>query len=201
MRAGEPGFEITKNGDGGSWRINIDPGHAWKQRGAWGTPFSCFRYAIPELCDFEGRAVYLDADMLVLADVRELAEASLLGGYRCAYGNRTDVSVINCASFKDKPWWPRIAQMKPSGWISWHYVQLLTQHGAVDPTLDPRWNVCDPMQPLPDPGIGDAKLLHFTTVPTQPYRPYPSVSYIAHPWKSWVATWNSHLREVRAAAL
>jgi len=27
----------------------------WNTSG-WGTPFTCFRYAIPELCNFKGRA-------------------------------------------------------------------------------------------------------------------------------------------------
>jgi len=31
---------------------------------AWGTPFSCFRYAIPSLCEGKGRAIYMDVDMI-----------------------------------------------------------------------------------------------------------------------------------------
>jgi hypothetical protein len=200
MRSGDPGWEVSKLGDNNSWRINIEPGFAWKQRGAWGTPFSCFRFAIPELCAFEGRAVYLDADMLVLADVRELLEMPLANGFRTISMQRTDVALIDCAYFADQDWWPTIAKMRPSGWITYHYCQLLQQHGAISPTLPAAWNTCDPMQPMPDPGIGAAKLLHYTTVPTQPYRPYPSVRYFPHPWPSWVEAWNAHDAEARAVA-
>jgi hypothetical protein len=35
------------------------------------TPFSFQRFAIPELCRFAGRAIYLDSDMLVFRDIRE----------------------------------------------------------------------------------------------------------------------------------
>jgi hypothetical protein len=38
----------------------------------WATPFSGFRWAIPQLCNFEGRAIYMDADVIVLTDIAEL---------------------------------------------------------------------------------------------------------------------------------
>lgn len=202
MRSGDPGYEVSKLGDHGSWKINIEPGFAWKQRGAWGTPFSCFRFAVPELCDFKGRAVYLDADMLVRSDVRELLEMPLQAGYRSISLARTDVSLIDCGWFANRrDWWPSIAQMKPSGWITWHYCQLLQQHGGIAPTLDPAWNRCDPMHMCADPGVESAKLLHYTVVPTQPYRPYPTVRYMKHPWKSWVKEWNDVAKEAGVVAI
>lgn len=200
MRAGDSRFEITEHGDPGTWKINVAPGSAWKKRGAWGTPFSCFRFAVPELCAFTGRAVYLDADMLVLGDVRELLTTDLVNGYKTISMPRTDVAVIDCAYFADKTWWPSIEKMRPSGWITWHYCKLLQQHGAITPSLDPKWNVCDRPMPTPDHGVGDAKLLHYTTVPTQPYKPYPSVTYYTHAWKSWVDAWNACLEAARATA-
>ena len=36
------------------------------------TPFSFQRFLIPELCDYQGRAIYLDADMQVFADMAGL---------------------------------------------------------------------------------------------------------------------------------
>jgi Glycosyl transferase family 8 len=36
------------------------------------TPFSFQRFIIPELCSHQGRAIYLDADMLVFGDINEL---------------------------------------------------------------------------------------------------------------------------------
>jgi lipopolysaccharide biosynthesis glycosyltransferase len=37
-----------------------------------GYSFSGFRWAIPESCNFEGRAIYMDADVIVLCDIAEL---------------------------------------------------------------------------------------------------------------------------------
>lgn len=36
------------------------------------TGFSIFRYAIPELCNYQGKAIYLDADVVVVSDLLDL---------------------------------------------------------------------------------------------------------------------------------
>lgn len=38
----------------------------------WATPFSGFRWALPWLCNFEGEAIYMDSDFIVMADIAEL---------------------------------------------------------------------------------------------------------------------------------
>src|SRR5687767_11117462 len=43
------------------------------------TEFSQYRYVIPQLCGFEGRAIWLDSDMVCLGDIRELFEADMNG--------------------------------------------------------------------------------------------------------------------------
>lgn len=40
--------------------------------GDWATPFSGFRWAVPALCHFEGRAIYCDSDIVFLADIADL---------------------------------------------------------------------------------------------------------------------------------
>lgn len=43
------------------------------------TPFSFQRFLIPELCGFSGKAIYLDADMQVFRDIRDLWNHDLAG--------------------------------------------------------------------------------------------------------------------------
>lgn len=50
--------------DGDGWQVPSD----LRQ----GTGFSLRRWMIPQFCGFKGRAIYLDADMLVHADIKEL---------------------------------------------------------------------------------------------------------------------------------
>ncbi|PJX24320.1 glycosyl transferase [Psychrobacter sp. L7] len=53
------------------WYSNPEKGEGWDTQ-KWATPFSGFRWAIPEYCDFKGRAIYMDADMVVLSDLNDL---------------------------------------------------------------------------------------------------------------------------------
>lgn len=125
---------------------------------------------------FTGKAVYLDADMLVLGDVAELLRVKTTTGYTCCHEKRTDVSVIDCEWFRGKKWWPSIAQMKPTGWRVFEYLNLLLPQRAIAAKLPWAWNDCDGELFKTHPKT--VKLVHYTTVPDgQPYRPYPSITY------------------------
>lgn len=179
MRSGDPGWEISEAGAGDTWAVGAATAGGWvKAPGRnWGTPFSCFRFAVPELCDFEGYAVYLDADMLVLGDIANLAALRPRGaGYRSVSVARTDVSVIDCAWFKNRKHWPQIDEMKATRARVFEYTQLLRMIGGVDPTLPLEWNDCDGALYAQKPNA--AKLIHYTTVTDgQPWRPYDNVEY------------------------
>lgn len=53
------------------WYSNQETREGWHTE-KWATPFSGFRWAIPESCNFQGRAIYMDADVVVLCDIAEL---------------------------------------------------------------------------------------------------------------------------------
>lgn len=48
-------------------------------RHCFATEFSLFRYLIPQLCNFHGKAIYLDSDMIACEDIGELYDISLRG--------------------------------------------------------------------------------------------------------------------------
>jgi len=77
----------------------------WKRKG-WGTPFTCFRYAIPELCNFKGRALYTDCDMINFRDISHLWNTDLNGK---AFGMVWDSLQMNNAKYKntsqERGWW------------------------------------------------------------------------------------------------
>tara|TARA_R100000656_G_scaffold122842_1_gene98770 strand:- start:673 stop:1443 length:771 start_codon:yes stop_codon:yes gene_type:complete len=68
----------------------------WKKNG-WGTPFTNFRYAVPELCNFEGRAIYTDVDQLNFRDINDLWTTDLEG---CAFGMVWDALTDNGLSWR-----------------------------------------------------------------------------------------------------
>jgi hypothetical protein len=192
MRSGDQGWEVSPDGAGGSWRIGREPGTAWPKVG-WGTDFSCFRFAIPEVHGFEGRAVYMDVDMLVIGDVRELLEWPMSKPWVCTHPQMTDVSIIECSQFLDRQW-PTLEELKMFPGKAYHHVQRLNQSGLLSPSLSWNWNCRDSS----DEWTEDTRLLHFTSVPHQPWHPYPTVKYAKHPKKAWADRWFAEKDEVDA---
>lgn len=192
MRSGDPGWEVGETGSETRWNCGHDGSQAWPKRG-WGTPFSCFRMAVPEAAGFEGVHIYLDADMVLLADIAELAAHPRRNAWLSNSSTFTDVSVIDAAAFKDKKWWPSLAQMRMSGAPMHYYRGLIAQHQMFDESLPWTWNMRDQLLP-------GGKLLHYTTVPCQPWRPYPSVKYQAHPRPEVAKVFFDYQQEMRERA-
>jgi hypothetical protein len=55
-------------------KANHDPESIWGNwdMTTWATPFSGFRWAIPEACNFEGQAIYCDSDFIFFSDLQGL---------------------------------------------------------------------------------------------------------------------------------
>lgn len=160
MRAGDPGWD---------WNMGREPGHPYAGGGAWATDFTCFRFAVPEVAGFQGKAIYLDTDMFVRRDIAEIYNLELKKPWSTC-SQRTDVSVINCGAFKDKPWWPSIAKMKPTAHKIHHYIQILLKHQfLVMGAIPNQWDILDGR------GFNPKKtcLVHFTNMRTQPWKPWP----------------------------
>lgn len=128
----------------------------------WVTPFSLFRWFIPEACGFEGRAIYMDVDMLALTDLRELWEMPLAPSEALAHPRRPDVILWECS--RAPKWTPPDAGDKAaiSQWVSNRRREI---RAAV---LDETWDSKDKLLP-------DTRILHFTRMVTQPWRPYEHV--------------------------
>ena len=157
-----------------NWMRAGDPGWEWKGAypDGWHTMFTCFRFAIPELCAFKGRAIYLDVDQILMADITELWNTPL-NGHTCLNPRRWDVILYDCAAFAKLPDWPSLATMQTSGWKINSYSRLIPNVGA----MSLHWDCKD--------GKGlcaDTKLLHYTKMATQPWKPWPErYKYPAHP--------------------
>ena len=151
-----------------------------KNRGRTGFSFS--RFHIPKLAGYRGRGLYVDADMQVFGDMAELWEIPF------------DGAKVMCTRQDEPP-----EQWKDSSWfhpgrqlsvmmldcerLDWDveeivggldkgrydYQQLMFDLCIVDPSeindnLPPEWNHLEHYEP------GKTKLLHYTVVPTQPWK-------------------------------
>jgi lipopolysaccharide biosynthesis glycosyltransferase len=163
-----------------------------------GTNFGFVRFKIPQLCDFRGKAIYLDADQLVLGDIGELwncldgehavalvnsAEGNF-GGKAVTKANQTSVMVLDCAKLAD---WKTpdifgnvVANDKTPGPGQMRYrdfMQLSWIDQALIQPLPPEWNhfnICNDR----------TRLVHFSHVRSQPWRK-PSHALSAF-WRGWL---------------
>ena len=133
------------------------------------TPFSFQRFLIPELCGYRGRAIYLDADMQLFADIGELWNASMAGHDLLTVRQGTDgrkgqfsVVLLDCERLQWRI--EDIVQGLDEGRYS--YEQLMYEMCVarkVGRTLDPGWNSLEKYKP------GRTRLLHYTDMDTQPW--------------------------------
>lgn len=118
------------------------------------TQFTFSRYLVPWLCDFEGWALFMDSDMLVLGDIAEL--------FACADESKAVMVVRNAMRFE----WPSLMLFNCSQCkiLAPDYVQKYPSpqdfgwaNGKIG-ELPKEWNICagyDEYRP-------DAKLAHYT---------------------------------------
>lgn len=141
------------------------------------TGFSFARWAIPELCGYRGRAIYLDADMMVFKDIRGLWETPMNGATIAfvdgtdtsfcsdkAKGNKNETSVmlIDCEKAK----WT-LAGLVQGLDGKYTYKDMMSDlcflnEKDLSRTIPRKWNAMD----FWDENV---HLLHFTNVPTQPW--------------------------------
>lgn len=144
--------------------------------------FSFTRFAIPELCGYHGRALYLDADMLVFGDVAELAGLAFAGRrLLCTFQPEPPAAWADKASFR--PGRHSAVMLLDTGLLPWKpaeviagldaglytYEELVHDQCLVAPddiadTIPVEWNSLERYEE------GKTRLLHYTVVHTQPWK-------------------------------
>jgi hypothetical protein len=122
----------------------------------WATPFTCFRWCVPELAGHQGKAIYMDSDIFVLRDIAELYDLEVPDGKWCLgkMAQRLCVSLWDCERAvwkldKKDPNFHRLMSAKVSDKIG-----LLPAH----------WNVLDREKHIP---LHHAGAYHFTNMRAQ----------------------------------
>lgn len=160
------------------------------------TEFSLYRYLIPEVCSFQGRAIYLDSDMVCLADVGELFDTPLYGSDFLAKREYSDrdgekmwgLSAMLIDNERCRFDLDRVFKEIDEGLYTYlEFSQMgkrfLNVHNYRIGELDPQWNVFDRRD-------AQTKLIHYTDLNTQPWK------FHNHPYGD---TWFAYLREAQAA--
>jgi hypothetical protein len=110
-------------------------------------PYEAYKFAIPHLCNFKGRAVYLDVACEVRADLNEILELPSESALVSAVGYRPEVQIFNCHLFGD---WPSFKELETCGWKESNYYSLLGDRALFGKY--PVWNAADEMN-------GEAKII------------------------------------------
>lgn len=147
------------------------PCGGWRSE-RWSSPWTALRWAVPEMCAWRGRAVYLDCASLVLADVAELAAAEIPQGafvLACREGREllTGCLVFDCAAARR--WLPALPEMRADVGSHQAVGALLDRRRALVDALPRGWGWSDKTYAR-ERGAG-ACSVHFTALATQPHGP------------------------------
>lgn len=148
-------FYCAPNGDG------------WHPQ-AWATPFSGFRWAVPELAGHTGRAIYMDSDVIAMADVAELWRQPFPAGavVLAKPGSwRLCVSLWDCKAAGAVL--PKLAGLRAAGAHS-AMSHRFGRGSKLVGGFEGDWNCLDgePYDALDDKRI---KAIHYTSMPHQPH--------------------------------
>lgn len=134
------------------------------------TPFSFQRFLIPELCEYKGRAIYLDSDMQVFSDIKSLWTEDFQGKKMVVprppdtdrKRAQFSVMLLDCSRLD----WDvnEIVEAMNDGLFS--YEQIM--HEMI--ISDFRDNACPEWNALETYEKGVTKLLHYTNFHTQPWK-------------------------------
>lgn len=148
-------------------RNNSDPSNFFGgfDSSPWWTPFSYLRWAIPEYCDFKGKAIYMDVDQVNFRDIVEFFNMDMQGKAVAVREKdfRSCVMLMDCEKLKSLV--PSVSELKVHPPET--QADLVSKVIQNSTTYDRRWNCLD--------GEGlhayDIWHLHFTEMTTQPWAP------------------------------
>jgi len=149
-------------------------------RKGWKTGFTNYRYAIPELAGNTGRAIFNDVDQIYLADPAEIFDMDMQGkGVLAISVKENSVMLIDCDVMA--PHWTMEAVKAGKGHT--HFKGVMVENGLYGP-LPGVWNSRDGEHPLEQ-----TKCLHYTTLHTQPWKPFPEMlryreNPLGHVWNA-----------------
>lgn len=146
------------------WYSNPAKNEGWNTKG-WATPFSAFRWAIPHVCNFSGKAIYTDVDKIFMADIAELWNQPIPLGKSMLVKDEVHSCVILWDCETAKKFLPKFEDLRRTEGL---YRTIRRMIASSSGRFAGNWNCLDgeSYETLRDPHI---KIIHFTKVETQPH--------------------------------
>ncbi|OTG84716.1 glycosyl transferase [Acinetobacter sp. ANC 4648] len=165
------------------WYTHQETATGWSTE-KWATPFSGFRWAIPELCNFEGRAIYMDTDVLVLCDISELWNHSISDDAMViAKGDKSSARLCTCVwdCEKAKQYLPSLKSLQADPDGHKKLMQLLKDQPHLAHPYNNSYNCIDGENLT----IDQIKVLHYSDMGTQFTHQYAIPRLEASNQKHW----------------
>lgn len=148
------------------------PWSGWQTASAR-TPFSHYRWSIPAVCGYEGRAIYMDSDFIVLADIGQLWDQAFDGvialrggkGERVEGGKiKTCCMLIDCARAKGHI--PTLEALRGLPDAQSSVTRYFRDRPSLVGSYEGEWNCIDGkgFEDLADPQL---KAIHYSRIETQ----------------------------------
>lgn len=162
-----------------------DAGSGWNTS-SWATPFSGFRWIVPKLCNYEGRAIYTDSDVIFLDDIAKLWNQPFNPG-KIIIGKgggswRFCVSMWDCEAAKVFVGPGQLNISQPD--FHRHMCRLLAEHPEFVQQFAGDWNCLDGKgyDTIYNPYV---KALHYTDMRCQPQLKYAKERLAKEGRKHW----------------
>lgn len=139
------------------------------------TPFSFQRFAIPAICHYQGRAIYLDSDMLVFRDINEIWQQSFAQPsgeimdllsvpepMELGRSPQYSVMLLNCTTLS---WQVNqlVSELEKGTWTYKQFVMEMAPAAHKAAALPAGWNDLERYD------SDKTALLHYTDMPRQPW--------------------------------
>lgn len=144
------------------WYANPHQLEGWNTQ-TWATPFSPLRWGIPAFCDYKGRAIYMDSDMIAMDCMSKLWDQDIPEGKALLMSD----DHASCVMLFDNARMKKLIDIQKLRRETGFYRNI---RGAMGPNSAPfkdNWNCRDGRgcQNINEPHI---KVVHYTSIPTQP---------------------------------
>jgi len=152
----------------------------------WTTPFTGFRWSIPAVCGYEGRAIYCDVDFLFCGDLAELWHQETSGRVlllRNPDGKlKTCCMLIDCAAAKGHI--PQLEELRRSDDTNAAVSAYFRDRRELVAAFDGDWNCVDAKgyNDLTDPRL---KAIHYSRIETQLHLKYAMPRLAAQGREHW----------------
>lgn len=160
-----------------------DPNSFWYgwDTSLWATPFSGFRWGIPAACNFEGQAIYMDSDMIILSDLKKLWDQPFRDSPRAvvmAKGGEQSWRFCVCKwdCYFAKNHIMTLEDLKKDSQAHRKMMNYYSNHRELVQAFDGDWNNLDGE----NKPIDEIDILHYTDMSTQFHHKYVQKRGIKH---------------------